>query len=124
MCLAFAAHVFDEAIHNFLAFYNPIVIAARGKFSLLPLPIFHFQAWLTLLLIIIIVLLALSTYAFQAARWMRPLSYIFAGIMIANGLLHLAGFVIMRVAIPGVFSSPLLLLAAAYLLIITRKAKE
>lgn len=121
LCLAFAAHVFDEALHNFLSFYNPIAASMRGVFSLLPLPVFNVKSWLMLLTLVILVLLSLSIFAFQPARWMRPLSYIFLAIMFVNGLLHIIGSIVMGMAIPGVFSSPLLLLAAGYLFVVVRK---
>ena len=123
LCLAFAVNLFDEAIHHFLALYNPIVLSVHGQFSLLPPPTSHFQTWLTVLVIVIVALLALSIYAFQASRWMRPLSYLFAIVMMVNGLLHIAGSIIVKAAIPGVITSPLILLAAGYLLIIARKTK-
>jgi len=121
LCLAFAVHVFDEAIHNFLSFYNPIAASIRGSFSLLPLPVFNFKTWIMLLTLAIVVLLSLSIFAFQPAKWMKPLSYIYLVIMFVNGLLHIIGSLIMGVAIPGVFSSPLLLLAAVYLFLVVRK---
>jgi len=37
--------------------------------------------------------------------------------MVGNGLLHLAGSVYLRKAMPGVYSAPLLLAAAVYLLV-------
>jgi len=104
LCLAFAAHVYDEAIHNFLSFYNPIAASIRGAFSLLPLPIFNFKTWIMLLTLAILVLLS-----------------IFLSIMFVNGLLHIIGSIAMGMAIPGVFSSPLLLLAAGYLFVVVRK---
>jgi hypothetical protein len=121
LCLAFAAHVFDEAIHNFLSFYNPVAASMREAFSLLPLPVFNVKSWLTLLILIILVLLSLSIFAFQPAKWMKPLSYIFLVIMFINGLLHIIGSIVMGMAIPGVISSPLLLLAAVYLFVIVRR---
>lgn len=121
LCLAFAAHVYDEAIHNFLSFYNPIAASIRGAFSLLPLPVFNFKTWIMLLTLVILVLLSLSIFAFQPARWMKPLSYIFLTTMFVNGLLHIIGSIVMGMAIPGVFSSPLLLLAAIYLFVVVRK---
>lgn len=121
LCLAFAAHVFDEAIHNLLSFYNPIAASIRGVFSLLPLPVFNIKSWLMLLTLAILVLLSLSIFAFQPAKWMKPLSYIYLFIMFVNGLLHIFGSIMMGMAIPGVYSSPFLLLAAGYLFVVVRK---
>src|SRR2546427_8110119 len=41
-----------------------------------------------------------------------PISYAFGIVMVGNGLLHLAGSVYLRKAMPRVYSAPLLLAAA------------
>ncbi len=124
LCLAFAAHIFDETATNFLSVYNPTVTALQERFFWFPLPVFRFEAWLTGLVILNIVLLSLSPLAFRGARWMRPIAYLFAGIMIANGLGHTLGTIFARTVasvhfarpMPGFYSSPLLLAASTYLL--------
>ncbi len=88
LCVALAIHVADEALTDFLSVYNPAVRAIRARFPFLPLP-----------------------------RWMRPIAYAFGIVMVGNGLLHLAGSVYLRKAMPGVYSAPLLLAAAVYLLV-------
>ncbi len=47
---------------------------------------------------------------------MRPTAYVFGVVMAGNGLLHLAGSVYLRRAMPGLYSAPLILGAAIYLL--------
>ena len=47
---------------------------------------------------------------------MRPTAYAFGIVMTGNGLMHLAGSVYLRKAMPGVYSAPVLLAAAVYLL--------
>ncbi len=47
---------------------------------------------------------------------MRPAAYVFGVVMAGNGLLHLVGSVYMRKAMPGVYSAPIILAAAVYLL--------
>ena len=47
---------------------------------------------------------------------MRPVAYAFGILMAGNGLLHLVGSVYLRKAMPGVYSAPLILAAAVYLL--------
>jgi hypothetical protein len=118
----FAVHVFDEAIHGFLSIYNPIVASIRRQYPFLLFPTFSFQQWLMFLVGVIIILLALSLYAFWEARWMKPLSYLFSGVMILNGLLHITGSIAWGEKIPGVYSSPLLIAAGIYLFISARKA--
>jgi hypothetical protein len=130
ICLALAVHVADEALTGFLAVYNPTVIALRVRFSWFPMPVFQFEVWLAGLILLLIVLLSLSPFAFRGARWLRPLAYVFAVIMAANGLGHTAGTIFGRTVesvrfpppMPGFYSSPALLAASAYLLWQLRKS--
>jgi hypothetical protein len=116
LTLVLAVHVADEALTGFLAVYNPTVQAIRRLLPFLPLPVFTFKLWLRLLVAAVCVLLALSVFCFRGARWMVPLAYVFGVTMLVNGLAHLAGTVYLRRGVPGVYSSPLLLGAAIYLL--------
>jgi len=116
LCLALAAHVFDEAMTDFLSVYNPTVQAIRRKFQFFPMPVFTFEVWLTGLIAAIIILLLLAPFAFRQTGWIRLLSYPFAILMLLNGLGHIAGsFYLGRLA-PGVYSAPLLLAGSIYLL--------
>ena len=63
-----------------------------------------------------VLLFALSSAAFRGEPGMRPAAYVFGLVMAGNGLLHLVGSVYMRKAMPGVYSAPLILGAALYLL--------
>ncbi|MFQ5741556.1 MAG: HXXEE domain-containing protein [Acidobacteriota bacterium] len=115
LCLALAIHVADEALTDFLGFWNPAVTAIRESVPWIPLPTFRFGTWLALLLAAVGALLALGRYPFRGAVWMRPLSIAFALMMVANGLGHLAISIYLGRLAPGVYSSPLLLLAAIHL---------
>ncbi len=116
LCVAFGMHVVDEALTDFLSVYNPMVRALRARFPLLPLPTFTFRRWLTGLVLGVIVLASLTPFAYRDAGWMRPLAYVLGTVMVGNGLLHLVGSVYTKKALPGVYSAPLLLAAAVYLL--------
>jgi len=116
LCAGFAIHVADEALTDFLSVYNPMVRAIRARFPFLPLPTFTFRVWLTGLVLAVGVLASLAPFAIRGAPWMRPIAYAFGIVMAGNGLLHLLGSVYMRKAMPGVYSAPLLLAAAIYLL--------
>jgi hypothetical protein len=116
LCLALAAHVADEALTDFLSVYNPTVQAIRERYAWFPMPIFEFETWLAGLITGIVLLLALSPFAYRGARWMMPLAYVFATIMLLNGLGHIAGSFYLGRLMPGVYSSPLLLGASLYLL--------
>jgi hypothetical protein len=122
LCIALAVHVADEALTGFLSVYNPTVLALREKIGFWPMPPFEFRAWLTGLVIAVVVLLALSPFVFQGSRWMRPVFYIFAVIMLLNGLAHTTGTILGHTLrsirfprpMPGFYSSPFLLATSVY----------
>jgi len=124
LCLALTVHVFDESSTGFLAVYNPTVVALRQKLGFWPMPTFEFRDWLTGLIVAIIALLALSPFAFRRARWIRPLFYILAVLMLLNGISHTVATIFGRTVstvhfprpAPGFYSSPLLLIASIYAL--------
>ena len=124
LCLALALHVIDEASTGFLRVYNPSVKALRQRWPWLPFPVFSFGVWLAGLVLAVVVLLCLSVFVWRGAGWMRPLAYIFAFFMLANGLGHIVGTILGRTVgsirfprpMPGFYSSPFLLLASLYLL--------
>lgn len=120
LCAALAIHVVDEAVTDFLAVYNPAVLAMRESRPWLPLPIFTFEAWLALLIFAIAALAAASYFVWRGRWAMRPISHVFAAVMLLNGLLHIAGSVYMRKAMSGVYSSPLLIAASVFLIACTQ----
>ncbi|HEX4949756.1 MAG TPA: HXXEE domain-containing protein [Blastocatellia bacterium] len=123
LCFALALHVMDEAKHDFLAVYNPTVLAIRQKLPFLPLPTFSFEVWMAGLVTAVILLLCLSPFAFHSAKWLRIPARIFAGLMILNGVQHIVGSIYMGHLMPGVYSSPLLIAAGVYLLKATTGAR-
>ena len=122
LCGALAVHVADEALTDFLSVYNPAVRALRARFPLLPLPTFTFRVWLGGLIAATLLLCALAPAAFHGAPGLRPGAYVFGIVMAVNGLLHLGGSLYMRKAMPGVYSAPLILVAAIYLLGVVLKS--
>lgn len=116
LCAALAVHVADEALTNFLSVYNPAVQIIRSHVPFLPLPTFSFPVWLGGLIAGLIVLFSLSPFAFGAARLMVPLSYFFGILMLGNGLMHIGSSFYLGRLMPGVYSSPLLLVCSLYLL--------
>ena len=124
LCLALGLHVADEATTGFLSVYNPTVIALRKNWGWFPMPVFRFEVWLAGLIFAVAALLCLSFFVLRGARWIRPLAYVFAVLMIANGLGHTLGTIFGRTVasvhfprpMPGFLSSPFLLLASAYML--------
>lgn len=119
VALALALHVLDEALGDFLSFYNPIAESLRQRLPVPFPPVFAFDAWLGGLVTGIVVLLALSWCAFRGFAWMRPLSYALGILMVVNGLGHFAASLALGRVIAGTYSSPVLIAAAALLLAMT-----
>lgn len=120
LCAALAIHVADEALTDFLSIYNPAVVAMRERHAWLPLPVFTFEGWLSLLIFAVLALVAASYFVWQGRWAMRPVSYVFASVMLLNGLLHSVLSIYMGKLVSGVYSSPLLLIASIALIIRTQ----
>jgi hypothetical protein len=96
------------------------------------MPTFEFREWLTGLIGAVLVLLALSPLVFKGVRWMRPVLYIFAVVMLFNGLGHTAGTILGHTVssvrfprpMPGFYSSPLLLVTSVYALLQLRRTRK
>ncbi len=119
MACALALHVADEAITGFLPLYNRSVAAIRVRLPWLPLPRFTFQVWLAGLTVAVAVLLALTPLVSPRRRWMRVASAALGVLMVANAFGHAAASLYLGAFAPGVYSSPILLVAAAALLVTT-----
>jgi hypothetical protein len=112
---ALAVHVIDEALTDFLEFYNPLVLSIRSEIAWFPMPTFTFGAWLASL-VVVVVLLALLTPAIHggwSGTWI--VSWMFSAIMFMNALGHLAGSVYFQRWLPGATSAPLLIVASVFL---------
>lgn len=121
---ALAVRVTDEATHDFLSTYNPAALAIRARLPFLPLPTFTFSDWLGELLAGIALLLCVSPLAFRGARWLRRAALPLAIVVgVFNASLHMASSVYYGRWMPGVYSSPLLLVAALFLLVSARGRK-
>lgn len=115
--LAVGVHVADEAAHDFLSVYNPTIRAIRTRLPFLPLPTFSFPAWIGGLTAGIVLLLLLSPLAFGGDIRLRIIAWPLAIIIgIGNALLHFAGSAYCRRWMPGVYSAPILMIAAVCLL--------
>jgi hypothetical protein len=79
-----------------------------------------------------LILLALTPFAYRNARGLRPLAYLFAGVMLLNGLGHTVFTVLGRTVAsvqfprpaPGFYSSPFLLITSIYLFMRLRASHE
>jgi predicted tellurium resistance membrane protein TerC len=106
---------------DFLSYWNPLVHSIRERLPFAPLPTFSFPLWLGGLVFAVMVLAYLSRFAYRGVKWMKIVSYFVAVVMLFNGIQHLVASVYMQRAAPGVYSSPLLVAAAAYLLVSVRR---
>jgi membrane-associated PAP2 superfamily phosphatase len=124
LCAALALHVLDEAFTDFLGVYNPAVQAIQERQPLLMLPTFSFNVWLSLLIFAVIALVGVSVFVWKGRWAMRPISYVFAAVMLTNGLLHIVHSIYMLKLMPGVYTSPLLLAASIVLVASTHAHKQ
>jgi len=121
--LALALHVADEALTGFLPFYNQIVLTTRKSIAWFPFPTFSFAVWLTGLVVVTLALFAFSPLVFSGRAWLRPVAYFLGTLLCANAIGHMLASLYWGIWAPGIYSSPVLLLAAALLLLATRRAK-
>ena len=121
LTLALAVHVTDEALTGFLSLWNPLVLSLRDRVEWSPLPTFRFADWLAGLVMLLLVLIVLSGLVFRGVGWMRPVSYVFACFMMLNGIGHLAASLYLGRPASGVYSAPLLLVTAGFLLVSVRR---
>jgi hypothetical protein len=123
--LALAAHVADEAAHDFLSVYNPTVEAVRARLPFLPLPTFGFEIWLGGLIAGILLLLALAPLAFRGNKWLARIAWFLAIVVgILNACGHFAGSLWLGRPMPGVVSAPLLFVAGIVLLLAARRVTK
>ena len=124
LTLALALHITDEALTGFLPLYNETVEHIRTLIPWFPFPTFTFRVWLSGLIGLVVVLLALSPLIFRGRAWLRPVAYLLSIIMVANAFGHTAASLYWGMLAPGVYSSPVLLVAAVALLITTRRSRR
>jgi hypothetical protein len=116
LCAAFALHVLDEATHDFLSWYNPNALAVRARVPWLPVPVFTFPVWITGLTIAVLALAALTPLVRRGHRWLVPVSYTYGVIHVANAVGHVTVSIAGRWLAPGVYTAPVLLASALWLL--------
>lgn len=116
---AFAVHVVDEALTNFLEFYNPLVLSIRSQIPWFPMPTFTFAVWFAGLIVLVLVLGFLAPAVRRGAVATGLASWMFSVIMFMNGLGHLAGSIYFDRWLPGATSAPLLLAASLLLAYVT-----
>ena len=105
---------------DFLSVYNPTVLRIREALPFVPLPTFTFPVWIGGLATGVVLLLVLTPSATKKASWLRPIAVVLACLMVLNALGHFGGSLALGYLMPGVYSSPFLLVAAINLLVSAR----
>lgn len=123
LALALGLHVTDEALTGFLPLYNGIVERIRTQRPWIPLPTFTFPIWLGGLVVGVLLLLGLTPVVSRGVRWIWVASLILGVMMTGNALGHIGASLYWGRLAPGVYSSPLLLVAAVSLFITTVRAR-
>ena len=108
-------HVADEAAHNFLAFYNPLVRNLRESLGFWPMPTFPFWLWIGGLILMLTISLLLTPVVGRGGRIIRRVVIAMGVIMTVNALGHMLGSVYFGQLLPGFYSSPLLLLTSVWM---------
>lgn len=115
LVMALALHVVDEALTGFLDFYNPLVLSIRSRVPWFPMPTFTFGIWLAGLAALVLLLTLLGPAVRRGARGTQVASWVLSGIMLLNGVGHVAGSLYFWRWLPGTTSVPVLLLASILL---------
>ena len=113
---ALAIHVVDEALTDFLGFYNPLVLSIRSRVPWFPMPTFTFGIWLAGLAFLVAVLTILGSPVRRGLPGTALASWVLAIIMLLNGLGHLGGSIYFWRWLPGTTSAPLLIVASILLI--------
>jgi len=128
--VAFALHIWDEAAHDFVDYYNATALALYGHFSWFPRIDVGFHTWLVIFVLTNLALFGLTPWAFRDVLWLRPLAYAVVFLSLADGTGHvlvtIRGQTVPSVRLegvsPGFYTSPLVLFSATYLLLSLRKS--
>jgi Protein of unknown function with HXXEE motif len=112
---ALAIHVTDEALTDFLGFYNPMVLSIRSRVPWFPMPTFTFRIWLAGLVAVVLVLALLGGAIRRGAPGTSMASWALAAIMFLNGLGHLSGSLYFARWLPGSTSAPILVMGSVWL---------
>jgi len=115
MFAAIALHVADEALTDFLPFYNGLVHDLRLRLGFFPMPTFSFGLWLGGLIALIVAGFGISPLIGRGGRPARIVATLIGVLMIFNAGGHKVGSIFAGRLLPGFRSSPLLFLASAYM---------
>ena len=110
-------HVLDESITGFLPFYNDLVMTLRERLGFFPAPTFSFGIWLGGLVIGILLCFGLMIFVARGGRCIRWIATLLGVLMLFNALGHLIGSLYFGKVLPGMWSSPLLLMSSLFMIL-------
>ena len=116
MVTSVGIHVTDEALTDFLSFYNPLVRALRARLGFFPMPTFTFPIWITGLTLAVLIGFALTRVVAHGGRTIRIVCGILSVLMIGNACGHMLGSVYAGRILPGFWSSPLLFTTSIWMM--------
>jgi hypothetical protein len=114
MMTAIVLHVIDEAMTDFLSFYHHLVVDLRQRLGFFPMPRLSFWLWLTGLIFLIAAGFAFAAVVARGGRVARRLTIVLGILMMLNACCHMIGSAALGRILPGFWSSPFLLIAAAF----------
>ena len=124
LALVFVLHVSDEASHDFLRFYNPNVRIIRQSLGIPFPPELSYPQFIGGMMALVILCAFLTPLLDRGRRWTLIVARIWAMVQIANGLQHIVTSIAVGRMMPGVLTSPLLLLIAPWLLLETLRVNR
>lgn len=110
-------HVCDETMTDFLPFWNQFVIDLRERFGFFLAPTFSFGVWFGGLIGAIILGYCMTPIVARGGKIIRVITVILGVLMVGNALGHLLGSVYFGKVLPGMWSSPFVLLAGIFVII-------
>ena len=119
-----ALHILDEALNDFLGFYNPLVENMRTRVAWFPMPTFTLVVWLSGLVALVVVLAMLGFVVRRGGIGIHIASLMLSVIMFLNGLGHLIGSIYFQRWLAGATSSLLLIFASILLAYRTLERKR
>jgi len=117
MVTSLALHVVDEALNDFLSFYNLLVENMRESLGFFPMPIFEFRYWIGGLICVVTIGYLAIPLVGRGTRGIKIVMVVAGVLMILNSLGHMAASIYIGRVVPGTLSSPLLLVASLYVVV-------
>jgi len=124
MVTALALHVVDEALNDFLSFYNPMVQRLREGLGFFPMPTFEFGYWIGGLIGAVVIGYLATLLVAKGVRGIKTVMVVVGALMVLNSVVHLVVSVYFGTLVPGTLSSPLLLVASVFLVVCGLKRRR